>query len=106
MKVAKDKSGVLAGASPYPKLIPKDQERQVTSDVYTEQKLKDQDHQVSSDLSPVEKSDTVSEAVDETEYGHSQGFEGWVSSKSCFSIFKEIMAYGGSIPLNSFMTCY
>ncbi|KAL0889912.1 hypothetical protein Bca101_013895 [Brassica carinata] len=82
--VAKDKSGVLAGASPYPKLIPKDQERQVTSDVSTEQNLKDQGLQVSSDVFPVEKSDTVSEAVDETEYGHSQGFEAVAEGTSIY----------------------
>lgn len=76
MKVAKDKSGVSAGSSPSPKQIPKDQELQVISDVSTEQKVKDQGHQVSSDLSPVEKSDAVFEAVDDTEYGYNQGFEG------------------------------
>ncbi|KAF8105635.1 hypothetical protein N665_0157s0203 [Sinapis alba] len=73
--VAKDKSGVLAGSSLSRKQIPKDQEHQVTSDVSTEQKLKDQGHQVSSDLSPVEKYDAVSEAAEDTEYGHNQGFE-------------------------------
>lgn len=76
MKVAKDKSGFLAGSSLPPKQIPKDQENQVTSDVSTEQKVKEQGHQVSSDFSPVEKSDAVFEAVDDTEYGQSQGFEG------------------------------
>lgn len=73
--VAKDKSGFLAGSSLPPKQIPKDQENQVTSDVSTEQKVKEQGHQVSSDFSPVEKSDAVFEAVDDTEYGQSQGFE-------------------------------
>lgn len=76
LKVAKDKSGVLAGSSLSPKQTPKDQEHQVTSDVSTEQKVQDQGHQVSSDLSPVEKYDAVFEAVDDTEYGHNQGFDG------------------------------
>lgn len=87
MKVAKDKSGVLAGSSLPPKQIPKDQENQVTSDVSTEQKVKDQGHQVSSDLSPVEKSDAVFEAEDNTEYEHNQGFEGRAFIKRLFLKF-------------------
>ncbi|CAH8363058.1 unnamed protein product [Eruca vesicaria subsp. sativa] len=69
LKVAKDKSGVLAASSLSPKQIPKNLEHQVTSDVSTEQKVKNEGHQVSTDLSPVEKSEVVSETVDETEYG-------------------------------------
>ncbi|KAF3489483.1 hypothetical protein F2Q69_00056007 [Brassica cretica] len=82
--VAKDKSGVSAGSSPSPKQIPKDQELQVISDVSTEQKVKDQGHQVSSDLSPVEKSDAVFEAVDDTEYGYNQGFEAVAEGTSIY----------------------
>ncbi|XP_013598849.1 PREDICTED: putative G3BP-like protein isoform X1 [Brassica oleracea var. oleracea] len=82
--VAKDKSGVSAGSSPSPKQIPKDQELQVISDVSAEQKVKDQCHQVSSDLSPVEKSDAVFEAVDDTEYGYNQGFEAVAEGTSIY----------------------
>ncbi|CAG7872422.1 unnamed protein product [Brassica rapa] len=82
--VAKDKSGVLAGSSLSPKQTPKDQEHQVTSDVSTEQKVQDQGHQVSSDLSPVEKYDAVFEAVDDTEYGHNQGFDAVAEGTSIY----------------------
>lgn len=76
MKVTKDKSGVSVGSSLSPKQIFKDQEHEASSVPSFKQILKDQGQQASSDLSPVIESDAVSEAVDATENGHNQGFEG------------------------------